>query len=232
MAPSNQRMEFDILNISGGQPFKDFNLYLEVYPRFDIRLDSKAVSLGNIAIWLAMAIPINAIQSSDTSGFLAKYFITGSLWLASGSTHFVLLGNNLTGLSIFENHLYGVGNLYDTWDAGADRVDLRKIDNILVAVCSGDGEQSEIARRLEPVRQAEATPQFLVGVHAIDGKMKELEVRCVPRALALVARTFLISIGLIVIVYGTFLGRRETDSGRSAVFDIDRHRRQCLPSVG
>ncbi len=106
VAPSNQRMEFDILNISGGQPFKDFNLYLEVYPRFDIRLDSKAVSLGNIAIWLAMAIPINAIQSSDTSGFLAKYFITGSLWLASGSTHFVLLGDNLTGLSIFENHLF------------------------------------------------------------------------------------------------------------------------------
>lgn len=110
---STRRIEFDVLSMSayniGTKLFGIDRLLLDhTFLRFDRRLDrtedGKKIyesSIGSIvASLLGLPFSIMADSIETTFGKIAL----GAMWLTSGNTKFILLGNNIYGISLAESH--------------------------------------------------------------------------------------------------------------------------------
>jgi len=119
---SLDRIAIEACIFNGFQPFKDISLYLEYNPRFDRRLDTDVGSYGSLSVF-AIAGTANLILQANENDkgkngelSVAEKIIFGTLWLSSGTSYYALLGNNMIGLSIFENHLFEWWIDQDDWD--------------------------------------------------------------------------------------------------------------------
>ncbi len=119
---SLDRIAIEGFILNGFQPFKNIGLYLEYSPRLDLRLDADEPSYGSLSIFAIAGTAILILQANE--GYkeekeeisVAHYIVFGSLWLSSGTSYYALLGNNMIGLSIFENHLFEWWIDKDDWD--------------------------------------------------------------------------------------------------------------------
>ena len=111
---STNRFEFDIFHIPGlplGTKLFNIDRLLvdQTIMRFDMRFDrtedDKEIgefSFGSARLSLGCAIINMATPKNDIVGNI----ITGGLWLSSGTTKFILTGNNVFGVSLAESHTF------------------------------------------------------------------------------------------------------------------------------
>lgn len=119
---SLDRIAIEGFILNGFQPFKNIGLYLEFSPRLDLRLDADEPSYGSLSVFLIAGMANLILQANESYKeekeeiSVAYYIVFGSLWLSSGTSYYALLGNNMIGLSIFENHLFEWWIDKDDWD--------------------------------------------------------------------------------------------------------------------
>ena len=115
---SLDRIAIEACIFNGFQPFKDISLYLEYNPRFEnykLGFPNKEVfAIAGTANLILQANENDKGKNGELS--VAEKIIFGALWLSSGTSYYALLGNNMIGLSIFENHLFEWWIDQDDWD--------------------------------------------------------------------------------------------------------------------